>query len=100
MAKVLVMYGKPTDAQAFDRYYAEQHMPIARKIPGVRSVALSKAPIMSAQGPSDYHQIAILSFDSMADLQAGMGSSEGRAAAGDIGNFATGGATILIFDEQ
>ena len=100
MAKVLVMYGKPTDAQAFDSYYADRHVPIAQTIPGLRGVALSKGPVMTPQGPSTHHQIAILSFDSMADLQAGLSSPEGRATAADIANFATGGASILIFDER
>jgi hypothetical protein len=32
----------------------------------------------------------------MAALQAGFGSPEGQAAGGDVANFATGGATLMI----
>jgi uncharacterized protein (TIGR02118 family) len=39
-------------------------------------------------------------FDSMADLQQGLSSPEGTAAAADIANFATGGAVLLTFEEQ
>ena len=31
MARVLVMYKTPKDAQAFDKYYFETHVPIAKK---------------------------------------------------------------------
>jgi uncharacterized protein (TIGR02118 family) len=36
MAQLVVMYKTPRDAAAFDKHYAEKHIPIAKKIPGVR----------------------------------------------------------------
>jgi hypothetical protein len=42
--------------------------------------------------------VAILNFDSMADLSAALASPEGQAAAADLPNFASGGATLLIYD--
>jgi uncharacterized protein (TIGR02118 family) len=44
--------------------------------------------------------IATLNFDSMADLSAALGSPEGQAAAADLSNFASGGATLLIHDSK
>jgi uncharacterized protein (TIGR02118 family) len=46
--------------------------------------------------PAPYYFIAELFFDSREVLQASMGSPEGQAAAGDVANFATGGATLMI----
>ena len=46
--------------------------------------------------PPPYYLIAELTFDSLESLQAGMGSAEGQAAAGDVPNFATGGATMMV----
>ena len=37
---------------------------------------------------------------SMADIGAALSSPEGQAAAADVGNFATGGVTLLIFDSK
>ena len=37
----------------------------------------------------------MLVFDDEAAFGAGMGSEEGEAAGGDIGNFASGGVTML-----
>ena len=40
--------------------------------------------------------MAELSFDDVDTLQAALGSPAGQAAAGDVANFATGGATLMI----
>jgi uncharacterized protein (TIGR02118 family) len=42
----------------------------------------------------------ILHFDSLADLNAALESPEGRAAAADLSNFASAGATLLIYDSK
>jgi uncharacterized protein (TIGR02118 family) len=34
MAQVGVMYKTPKDTAAFDKHYAENHIPLANKIPG------------------------------------------------------------------
>ena len=43
-----------------------------------------------------YYYIAELSFADADVLKASLGSPEGQAAAGDVANFATGGATLMI----
>jgi uncharacterized protein (TIGR02118 family) len=35
MVKLVVMYGHPTDPEAFEANYAEKHLPTAAKIKGV-----------------------------------------------------------------
>ncbi|MBN8961514.1 MAG: EthD family reductase [Rhizobiales bacterium] len=100
MARVVVMYKTPKDAAAFDKYYADIHTPLAKKIPGLRRLELSKGPVASPAGPSGLHLVATLHFDDMAAAQKGLTSPEGQAAAGDIGNFASGGADILMFETR
>ncbi len=100
-AKMFVMYNHPTDPAAFDTYYAEIHTPLAKKIPRMRSLVVSSGPIVAPDGsPSPSHQIAELTFDSMADLQAGMSSPEGRETAGDLRNFAGAGVTLLVYETR
>ncbi len=41
-AKLLVLYRPPADAAAFDAYYATTHVPIAKKIPGLRGYELAR----------------------------------------------------------
>lgn len=99
MAQVLVLYNTPADADAFDRYYRETHIPIANKIPGLRSYTVNQGPVQALSGSAPY-LVAILGFDSLADIQAALVSPEGQAAAADLANFASGGATLLIYDTK
>lgn len=100
MADVVVQYKTPKDAAAFDNYYAATHIPLARKMPGLRKYQVSKGPVGTPAGPSGIHLIATLSFDSVAAIQAAFGSAEGKATAADVPNFASGGADILIFETK
>ena len=97
MAQVLVLYNTPADPAAFNRYYHQTHIPLALKIPGLRSYLISDGPVQALSGSAPY-LVANLSFDSMADLSAALASPEGQAAAADLPNFASGGATLLIYD--
>jgi uncharacterized protein (TIGR02118 family) len=98
MAHVMVTYKTPKDPAAFDKYYAETHIPLAKKMPGLRKYQVSKGAVSTPGGPAGIHLIAILSFDNMAAVQAAFGSAEGSATAKDVANFATGGADIVFYD--
>jgi len=99
MAKVFAMYKRPLDTGAFDRYYYATHVPIAKKIPGLRHYEVTSGPVaLLAGGVSPYHLIAILTFDSLAAIQAALASPEGQATAADLGNFASGGVDLYIAD--
>lgn len=98
MAKVLAMYKRPADPAAFERYYYSTHVPIAKKIPGLRRYEVTAGPVMTLEGVAPYHLIAALTFDSMADIQAALASPAGQATAADLANFATGGVDIYFAD--
>lgn len=100
MARLVVMYKTPKDAAAFDKHYVETHIPLAKKIPGLRKFEINQGPIGTPAGPSNFHLIAILHFDDMAAIQKALGSPEGQAAAADVQGFATGGADMLLFDSR
>ncbi|HEY3919805.1 MAG TPA: EthD family reductase [Stellaceae bacterium] len=100
MARLVVMYKTPKDAAAFDKHYTEKHIPLAKKIPGLRKFELSRGPIATPAGPSGFHLIATLHFDNPAAIQKAFASSEGQAAAADVRSFASGGADMLIFDTR
>ena len=98
MARIVALYDTPTDQAAFDSYYETTHMRLAEKIPKLRSIELSKGPVIAAAGTAAYHRVGTLRFDSMDDLQKAVASPEGQATAADLANFATGGVTLLFFD--
>ncbi|MGH6789681.1 MAG: EthD family reductase [Pseudolabrys sp.] len=100
MANLVVLYKTPKDAAAFDKHYFEKHVPIAKKIPGLRKYEVSKGPVMTPAGPSGVHLVATLQFDDVAAIQSAFASPQGQAAAADLQTFATGGADLLLFDNR
>lgn len=100
MARLLVTYKTPKDPAAFDSYYMRTHAPLAKKIPGLRTYEISCGPVDSPGGASGVHLVAILQFDDVGALKAGLASPQGQAAAGDLANFATGGVDLVFFDTQ
>jgi uncharacterized protein (TIGR02118 family) len=100
MAHLVVMYKTPKDAADFDKHYSETHIPLAKKIPGLRKYEISQGPVASPAGPSGVHLVATLYFDNLAAIQQGFGSPEGKAAAADVAKFATGGVDMFLFDNR
>ncbi|MHB1488211.1 MAG: EthD family reductase [Acidimicrobiales bacterium] len=96
MIKLTVLYGNPTDPEAFDHHYRTTHAPLASKIPDLARFEATRVTGTADGSQAPYHLIADLLFENMEKFQAAMGSAEGQAAAGDVANFATGGATLLI----
>ncbi len=97
-AQLVVTYKTPSDITAFDRHYRDVHAPLAHKIPGLRRFETNAGPVMTPEGPSDIHLIAILHFDDMPAIGAAFASAEGQAAAADVANFATGGASMVMYE--
>jgi uncharacterized protein (TIGR02118 family) len=100
MAKILAMYTKPADQAAWDKYYTETHVPLAKKLPGLRRLELSRGDVVTPVGASPYHLIGALYFDDMAAVQAAMASPEGQAAAADAMSFMQQGDMLLAFDSN
>jgi uncharacterized protein (TIGR02118 family) len=98
MVKLVVAYGQPDDPAAFDQHYAELHAPLALKIPNLRRFEAGKVLGTPDGSDAPYYFIAELWFDDAGSLQTSMASPEGAAAGGDIGNFASGGATLMLVD--
>jgi|ERR1043166_1589477 uncharacterized protein (TIGR02118 family) len=100
MAKLVALYKKPADAAAFDAHYFSKHVPIAKKIAGLRRYEVSTGPVATPRGESPFYLAAILSFDSLSAIQQALSSPEGQATAADLGNFAQAGVELLVFESK
>lgn len=100
MIRLLVLYGHPQDPAAFDRYYAEIHVPLAKRMRGLKKWTIGKVTGTPGGAPSPYYYVADLYADSRAQLEAILASPEGQAAVADVPNYASGGVTFLYTEVE
>jgi uncharacterized protein (TIGR02118 family) len=94
MVRLLVLYNPPEDAVAFDKYYNESHLPLAKQLPGLVRYTVSRN--LSKGAP--YYLVAELDWADMASAQAALRSSIGAECTADVAKFATTGASTLLFE--
>jgi uncharacterized protein (TIGR02118 family) len=102
MAKMVVVYKKPADVKAFEKHYFETHIPLAKKIPGLRKYEISNGPITVIAGPPDVHLIGTVYVDDLDAMKKGFASSEGQAAGADRRLYAPdeSGVQMFVFDTR
>ena len=96
MIKATVLYGHPTSPEAFEEYYSETHLPLVGKTQGIVKSELTTFLPNPDGTAAAYYRMAELYFAGPVEMQQAMGSPEGQAMAGDLSNFATGGATVIM----
>jgi uncharacterized protein (TIGR02118 family) len=98
-AIVTVIYKTPKDTAAFEKYYAETHLPLVtanQSEIGFERAELTKFDAnLDGSPPSRYRQ-AELYFPSMDALKKGIATPEFKKVAGDLGKFASGGLDALV----
>lgn len=100
MAKLFAIYQQPANVAAFDDYYFNKHVPLAKTIPGLRSYEVTSGDVMGMAGKHGVYLVAILGFDSMAAIGAAMVSPQGQATAADLANFASAGVEVMMGDTR
>ena len=102
MAGMVVIYKKPADVKAFEKHYFEKHIPLAKKLPGLRRYEVSHGPVTVVAGPPDVYLVGTLYFDDMDAIKQAFASPEGRAAAADRQVYAPdeSGVQMFLFDNR
>ena len=95
-AKLVVLYGKPDDPDAFDAHYRDVHGPLVDKIPGLQRWSQAKIVGAADGGDLSYYLVVELHFADRSDLDAAFGSDEGKAAAADYGQIAPEGSRMFV----
>jgi uncharacterized protein (TIGR02118 family) len=95
-AKVTVLYGEPKNAEEFDKYYSETHMPMVYAVKEVKRVEISKPLPPPSGGKPLYYTLTELWFDSLDTFKAVAATPEWKAIAADVPKFASGGATVFV----
>jgi len=97
VAKLIVLYSNIKDPEKFDEHYKNIHIPLAKKIPGVRKIVVSKVK-GAAVGKANYYQVVEVYFDDIESLKKASESKEAKEAAKD-GLALDPNLTILVAEE-
>jgi uncharacterized protein (TIGR02118 family) len=101
-AKIVVMYPQPTDAEAFERAYANEHVPMA--VPVFKAAGVTRAVLTKTLGAPDgtaaYYRMAEIHFPSLEALQACATSADGQAVLADAHRISSGGAPVVMIAEE
>lgn len=100
MTRLTVLYGHPTDPAEFDRYYREVHIPLAKKMKGLKGWTIGKCQSVEPNEKPQYYMTVALYADSREALEAVFSSPEGVATLDDVPKFATGGVYFFYSDEE
>ena len=98
--KVVMIYPRPHDEQAFERAYMDQHVPmVENKLKGLTRLVLTKVT-GSPQGKIAAYRIAEVYFSTMNDLHTCMESDAGKEVVAHAQGISTGGPPLVLFCEE
>jgi len=99
--KLVVMYPRPRDIEAFEKIYHEEHVPMAiAKLAGKTKMVGTRI-LGSPQGTPSFHRIAEVHFPSMDVLEACAASEGGKQTIAHAVSISSGGVpTILVAEEE
>ena len=99
--KVLVIYPRPTDADAFEKAYVEEHVPLAaEKIKGMTRFAASKVVGTPDGSEPPFARVAELYFPSMEALERSVASAGTQEAVAHAFKISSGGPPIILVAEE
>lgn len=102
MARMVVIYKTPKNPAEFDQHYFNTHIPMAKKLPGLKKYEVSKGAIIGLAGATDPYLIGTLHFDSLEAIKEAFASECGRACAADRRVLAPNDDDVqmFLFDDQ
>ena len=99
---MMALYSRPDGGEAalatFRRRYAEEHVPLIRSLPGLRTLRVDR--VTHAFDETDLVMVAEMVFDSRAELDAALASPEMRAAGRNLREIAPGISTVVVLEPE
>jgi uncharacterized protein (TIGR02118 family) len=88
MVKMIAIFKRPQNVEAFLEHYENVHLPMIRQMPGLRKLEVNYF-IDLRGGDADPFAMAEMYFDDQDSLMASMKSPEGKAGGKDLQTFAS-----------
>lgn len=94
--KIVVIYPHPTDEDAFERIYAQEHVPmVEEKLKGLTRLVVTKV-LSSPQGKVAAYRLAEVHFSTLEDLNKATESDGGKEFIAHAVKISTGGPPIML----
>lgn len=98
--KLVVMYPRPKDVDAFEKLYQSEHVPMAvEKLKGKSKLVATKV-IGAPQGTPPFYRVAEVHFPSMEALQACAASDGGKETLAHAAKISSGGPPVIMVAEE
>lgn len=89
MLKLTVLYDTPADVEAFDAHYFGTHVPLARKVPGLDRIEVTRFSASPGAEAPRYHLMAELYFADADAMQSALASPQGKELGADAAHLDT-----------
>lgn len=100
MIKLIALYRRPDDLDAFLEHYREVHTPLTRQLPGLERLVVDRVTADAFGGEPEFVLMAEMHFPDAATFKTAMRSDENRRLGADLQSFAKGIATVLITESE
>ena len=97
MARIVAFHKRPPDPEAWLEYYRDVHIPIVRKIPGVRNIRWGNVLRTTDGSPPPCWLISDVYFDDMDALETALATPEMQEAFVDTSRFILDGNVQIMF---
>lgn len=98
--KLIVMYPRPKDVQAFETVYKSEHVPLAvEKLSGKTRIVATRV-LGSPTGQPAFHRIAEIHFPSMQALESCAISEGGKQTLANAASISSGGPPVVLIAEE
>jgi uncharacterized protein (TIGR02118 family) len=99
--KLIVMYPRPKDIDAFEKLYQEEHVPMAvAKLAGKTRFVATKVVATPDGSPPPFYRIAEVHFPSLEALQACAQSAGGQETVAHAFKISSGGPPVILVAEE
>ena len=100
VAKIVVLYPRPTDVAAFEKAYVEDHVPMVPNFSGITKFVQTKVVSTASGEAAPFHRIAELYFPSMEILNTAASSRDAQQAVAHAVSISSGGSPIILVCEE
>jgi uncharacterized protein (TIGR02118 family) len=98
--KVVIIYPRPQDEQAFETAYLNHHVPLVEgKLKGLTRLVLTRVT-GSPQGKVAAYRIAEVYFPSMGELRTSIDSDGGKEVIAHAQSISSGGPPLILICEE